>query len=471
WDSTLGALVFLLTFRFLLTTSWQASTTIRGITCENETVSELYGFCDSSKSACVIYLRQISATRTVSVSFLCARSRVAPLKRISLPRLELCGAVLLADLIDFVQSGYQGYIVFDKVYAWSDSTVSLSWIRSHPHRWKTFIANRVTRIQEKKIPQTARLVDYFPKSFNLIRYDGRGHPDYNWMNLYGQSNQICHAEVKEEQGVLVCVSRLGTAEWVCNVLTKFSSLRKIKRVIAYCQRFVRNCRTESKSRATGGLSASELERALLVVVKVIQCEVFEADIKRLEAGKPYVKSLQKLSPFIDRDGAVKVGRRLRHSDLSHDAKHPLLLSRSHRITELIISDVHQRNLHCGPNTTKNLLAQQFWILGVKRESTFIHYKCKWYSSTNDNTKVGTLVIINDSSAPLHWKLGRIIKLYPGRDGISRVAQDVRKLIKRLSNVVNDYLIPYEYFNHGDFLFATDVRHLLYNEMFQTMNRY
>ena len=86
------------------------------------------GFCDASERGygSVVYLR-IQGEDKTEVSFVTARARVAPVKKVSLPRLELLGALLSARLIVFVRDALKLQNVTCK--AWTDSTVALGWIQ------------------------------------------------------------------------------------------------------------------------------------------------------------------------------------------------------------------------------------------------------------------------------------------------------------------------------------------------------
>ncbi|UYV82108.1 hypothetical protein LAZ67_21000879 [Cordylochernes scorpioides] len=116
--------------------------------CEGDRDVQLHGFCDASSVAysAVCYLRTVSLDGQVHISMLAAKTRVAPCKSLTLPRLELSAALLLSQLYRSVVDSLK--IDIGRAYLWSDSQISLSWIKSDPNRWKTFIHNRVVKIQQ-----------------------------------------------------------------------------------------------------------------------------------------------------------------------------------------------------------------------------------------------------------------------------------------------------------------------------------
>ena len=106
---------------------------------------EIHGFSDASERAFAAYLYLRTKEGNVQCILLASKSKVAPLKQVSLPRLELCGAVMLARLTRRIRQT----LCLENVqcFCWTDSTITLAWIKEPPITWKTYVANRVSEIQ------------------------------------------------------------------------------------------------------------------------------------------------------------------------------------------------------------------------------------------------------------------------------------------------------------------------------------
>lgn len=107
----------------------------------------MHGFADASETAycACIYAHSLDSTGIVKVIFICAKTKVAPLKKLTIPKLELCAAHLLAKLITKVKNALR--IKIDNVCLWSDSTITLGWINTSPGILKVFVGRRVADIQ------------------------------------------------------------------------------------------------------------------------------------------------------------------------------------------------------------------------------------------------------------------------------------------------------------------------------------
>ena len=109
---------------------------------------ELHGFCDASEQAyaAVVHLRMLDTAGGIQVALVTSKTKVAPIKRLTIPRLELCGAYLLALLLHHVKEVFD--LPLTCVNVWMDSTIVLSWLTGNPRRLKTYVSSRVSYIME-----------------------------------------------------------------------------------------------------------------------------------------------------------------------------------------------------------------------------------------------------------------------------------------------------------------------------------
>ncbi len=352
---------------------------------------QLHGFSDASELgyAAAVYLRIESPEGVIQTSLIIGKARVAPLKSQSVPRLELLGATLLSNLLQFVMESYTKLAIIDEVFAYTDSQVVLAWIASSPHRWKSFVANRVSHIQET-IPNVkwyhvsthenpadcasrgltpASLADH-PLWFQGPPWLLQPSSSWNRQTPNSCGNQI--AAIEERCPILL--TALIEDHILDTLLDKYSSLSKIQKILCQCLRVFHNYRHKS-SPLTGAISSFELQNALLLLSKRAQQRRFSGLIAQIRNNELVSKSFRPLAPFLDKEGLVRVGGRLRHAHMSFEAKHPVLLPRDHPFTRRLIEQVHQDNLHPGLNTVQNLLRQQFWILSTRRAIQSVLSRC------------------------------------------------------------------------------------------------
>lgn len=150
------------------------------------------------------------------------------------------------------------------------------------------------------------------------------------------------------------------------LLTHHSILLKLLRVTAYCQRFIQNLQTPVEHRMIGTLTPVELQGAKHFWVRTVQKYHFP-EVAILHSGQevPAKSSLFKLSPFLDANGLLRVGGRLRHALIHYDEKHPIILPKESALSKLIVSHVHIATLHGGTQLMLSYLRRTYWILSCR----------------------------------------------------------------------------------------------------------
>lgn len=267
----------------------------------------LLGYCDASPKAfgSVLYLRATYSNKLPSCTLVTAKSKVAPLKRQqSIPRLELCGALLLSKLTNRFLDATKSKINIDQIYLFTDSSIVLSWILS-PYKLKhdTYVSHRliqiidITRadswhyINTKENPADLLTHGIMPK--NLPSYSLWWHgpawltqPQSSWpiTKMHPPIDGQYHTEEPSpiHKAVNLCTDAQSAKSPFYKHFCKFSSFTTLVRVYAYLFRFIHNLRHKNQ-RAKQHLTVSELRNAHNFIIRLTQQHSFSKEIQELQS--------------------------------------------------------------------------------------------------------------------------------------------------------------------------------------------
>ena len=400
---------------------------------------ELHGFCDASEKAyaAVVYLRMTDSDDRVQVTLVLSKTKVAPIKKLTIPRLELCGAYLLADLLHHVKQVFD--LPLNQVYAWTDSTIVLSWLTGDPRRFKTFVNNRVAHIVEligperwshvsgEENPADCASRGLFPTELlqHSLWWNGP-----KWLKLESSSwpsrSEVPQAEQQLEEEIVLCTVAVEKLEVPIISVNLYSSYSHLKRITAWVFRFIENCRTKEGKNTHPSLTPSELRTAENYWLSLIQGEQFAKELESLKANHdlPKTSSLLHLHPFVDSTGLLRVGGREQNSNRSYSSQHPIILPGKHSVTKLIVRSEHIRLLHAGATLLTCSLSRRFYILRcrqVVREITRGCITCRRLSTKPQAQLLGQLPIERitpdlifdkvgvDYAGPVYIKYGHVRK--------------------------------------------------------------
>ncbi|XP_053964234.1 uncharacterized protein LOC128867164 [Anastrepha ludens] len=344
---------------------------------------QIHAFCDASLSAygACVYTR-VEKHGVNKIHLLCSKSRVAPLKSITVPKLELSAALLLAELVSNILENSQ---LSYECHCWSDSMVVLSWLRSAPSNFNIFVSNRVAKIQSltsgmtwHHVPTELNPADILsrgctPKELLNNTLWANGPSFLQFDSAHWPSNMDFLSNLPERRRHVLIAATQMDETYGCKFQNSFS---KLQRVFAYVYKF---CHIKSKRTlpSAGFLTVDDIKGGTLLLIRHIQQVHFASEYKILKENKqlPSCNHLLSLNPFIDDFGSLRVGGRLYNSNLEFEAKHPRLLPKQHPVTSALIEFYHRKLLHAGPQSLLASIRQQFWPIGGRKTVSKIINKC------------------------------------------------------------------------------------------------
>lgn len=354
--------------------------------------AQIHIFADASEVAfgAAAYWRFETQGHSYHCSLIFGRTRLAPIRPLTTPRLELQAAVMAVRMSQTIQKELD--VMPSQITYWSDSTTVLSYIKSQGTRFHTFVANRIAEIKEVSDPETWRHV---PGRLNVADDCSRGLSaqdllqDSRWINgphFLSQDEDcwpkqsICQPPTDDPE--LKGEAWIGLSSEVHHTFLdpkKTSSWTHLVRVTSWVFRFVTRCRPKNENiKVTKGpLSVEELMSAEEFWIKQAQAQAYSDDLTRLAAGREIHcgSDLRSLYPYADSKGILRVGGRLKHAPIPYQAKHPVILPKKHDIVPLILSHFHEKLNHSGVEHILAELRQRYWIPKVRSALKKIAKSC------------------------------------------------------------------------------------------------
>ena len=327
-----------------------------------------------SKAYCAVVYLVCATNEGIYAKWLASESRVAPLKTLTIPRLELMSARILAQLMETVKKALESQLEISRIKYWLDSRTALCWIQNRGE-WKQFVHHRVNEILKLS---NEKDWGHCPGEENPADISSRGTlgsklteeklwwcgPEWltqkedKWLPMTKDMDTPDSQEEEVKKTANVMVVEAGRQPSVANVVNtnRYGGLEKVLRVTAWVFRFIANSRLNqdetARSKRSGRLSKEELVEAERKWLKTTQ-----ADLQR----QGNFQQLKNDLGLVENEGVLRCFGRLVNSDLDFVARRPIILPRNHAYTTMVINDCHERVMHGGVRATLAEARSKYWI--------------------------------------------------------------------------------------------------------------
>ena len=332
----------------------------------------LHGFGDASQKAyCAVIYFVYRTNIGIYVRLLTSKARVAPLKTTSIPRLELMSARLLAQVMNSVIVSLENQVKVDSIKFWLDSMTALYWIMNRGE-WEQFVRHRVNEIlkltnkgdwghcpgRENPADIGSRGVVASQLKDNQLWWVG---PDWlaksedEWPS--GKVTDKTASVLEEECKSVIMVVEVKESARVSNLinLKDYGAAEDLFRLTAWVLRFVFNVQAKARNtdRHRGYLKVDKLVEAENLWIKDAQME--------LKTDKKYPQLSNSLG-LMEEEGILLCKGRFKNSDLEFKTKHPIIMPKDHRLTELLVEKCHSEVHHCGIRATLSRMRTKYWVV-------------------------------------------------------------------------------------------------------------
>ena len=366
---------------------------------QNVECSELHMFGDSSQDvfSAVAFIRGKINTGngcSTEVAFVFGKARVAPMKALTIPKLELQAALLAARLRNEVQRALT--LQIDRTFKWTDSTTVLQWLHSL-EKQPVFVANCVAEILEltttdewyhvqsadnpadagtRGLSAKTLLQSSWLKGPEFLKTDQWPfQPSEDFRQKLKQVKPDPTDELVAESSSMLSENHVAIAktfEW-----QKYCSYDKLLRIVAYVLRLLPK-NSDYRTDTGANIDPSELENAEQHLFYLTQSESFQVEKRNLLKSTPLSKTskLAQFSPFTGPNGLLRASGRTKNLDVAtFDVKHPIILDARHRLIKLLLEHLHTQNCHQGVCYLRALVQQRFAVVKLRTVLRTIVWRC------------------------------------------------------------------------------------------------
>lgn len=322
--------------------------------------------CEQAYSA-VTYLRVRINDQVYDTSFVQAKSRVAPVKSLTIPRLELQASVMGSQMANKIRDELN--IQIENTFYWTDSTCVLSWINTK-EKLCSYVGSRISKIldvsetkQWNWIPTEKNSADLATKTTNSVDLSSESF----WFKgpTFLRQSELPHfvPPTMSEEQIFMVLSEFEEEKSHEKIffelpdLDRFSNFNRLIRSTAFVLKIVKNLKLKKQERPDQlTIDVHDINEAKKLWYKKVQYDTYNKEIRDLKKTGFVKKSSQiyQLSPFVNEEGILCMKGRIPGYD-------PVILCQNHKFTRLLVTWYHIHNLHKGVDTVINHLRESFWI--------------------------------------------------------------------------------------------------------------